>query len=481
MGTAASPTTAGPSALREWVLIAAMTALAHPAALLIGTAVLTAVVALRAWVPFAWIVLPVLAFTAIPLVTHRPRLTGHAVRPAEEPELTTLVRQVAEGLGFRFPLLVRIVAEPEVAVLPTRTSGFRTFTLFLGLPLVRRLAAAELAAVMAREFADEQHAGGRRTQLLRRARGSLVDSLEKRFRAPAALAERLLRGSRTHIWPLALAADADAAAVAGTPGVRGALTKVGTVDAAFHVLGDTWTEVLGEDGDYPEDLYEALDAALADPYVAPRLAAAAADDEDDPMAIAIEPPLAVRLAALPEHLGHGWDASSPVPLRDADTLERRCVRDLVTAHDVPGEPRPVRLLDLAPERFEASTREAASRLVHATGQDSVRTAMAAAADAVADGTWMQLARALDRETGRLPRPLRSAAARAVLVGYLDCVIGGALLRAGWARASRWTSSVLVDPAGALFDVEELVEHAIASGDPTRIRELLPHFTEGAVC
>ncbi|MEU7928391.1 hypothetical protein [Micromonospora sp. NPDC049107] len=476
-----SPATARLSALRGWMLVAAMTALAHPAVLLFGLAVLAAVAVFRDWVPFVWIVLPVLAFNAIPLLTHRPRFTGHAVRPADEPELTTLVRQVAERLGFGFPLLARIVAEPEVAVLPTRTSGFRTFTLFLGLPLVRRLTAAEIAALVAREFAEEQHAGDRRTQLLLRARGSLVASIENRLRAPAVLVERLLRASRARVWPLVLAADADAAAVAGTPAIRGALVEIGIIDAAFHALGDTWTEVLGEDGNYPEDLYEALDAALADPYVAPRLAAAAtAADEDDPMGIAIEPPLAVRLAALPEHLGLGWDASSPVPLRNADTLERWCVRDLVSAHEVPDEPRPVRLLDLAPDRFEASTREVASRLMQVTGQDSVRAAVAIAADAVADSTWAQLARALDPETGRLPAPMRAAAARAVLVGYVGHVISGALQEAGWPRASRWTSSVLVDPAGGLLDVEELVEYVVDSGDPARVRQLLPRFTAWAV-
>ncbi|MFI6784818.1 M48 family metallopeptidase [Micromonospora sp. NPDC050276] len=477
METTANSPTARPWPVREWMLIAAMAALAHPAALLIGLVVLAALVVLSAWVPFVWIALPAVAFTVISAVTHRARFHGHAVRPAEEPELTILVRQAAERLDFRVPLLVRIVAEPEVAVVPTRTSGFRTFTLFLGLPLVRRLTAAELVAVVAREFAHQQHAGDRRTSLLLRARDSLVESRENRFRAPAGLVERLLRASQARTWQLALAADADAAAVAGTPAVRNALAQVGTVSAAFYLFVATWVGVLGEDGDFPEDLYEALDAALADPHVASRLAADA--DENPPMAAAIEPPLAARLAALPEHLGVGWDTSASVALRQLDSLRRRCVRDLVSSEEAAGELRPVRLLDIAPERFEASLREAASHLVEVTGQEFVGGAVAAAADALVDGTWMRLAQAIDPEVGRLPQPMRAGAASDVLVGCLSHVIGGMLLEAGWARVSRWTASVLVGPDGALLDVEELLELAVDTGDPTRIRELLPILTERA--
>jgi len=478
MGTTAHPPTARPSPVRDWALIAAMTAAANLTALLIGLAVLAALVVFRDWLPLVWFALPVIVFAWIGVVTRRPRLQGHAVRPATEPELAALVRQVAERLGFRFPLLVRIVAEPDVGVLRTKTSGFRTVTLFLGLPLVRRLTAAELAAVVAREFAYQQHAGDRRTRLLLGARDALLETIENRFRAPAAVVERLLRASQARTWPLALAADADAAAVAGTPAVRGALTQLGTLSEAFQLLGETWTEVLGEDGTYPEDLYEALDTALADPYVAPRLAAAA--DEDLPMAIAIAPPPAVRLAALPEHPGLGWDPGAPVPLRDAEALRRWCVRDLFSSEDGPDELRPVRLLDIAPDHFEAGLRDAAAHLVEVTGRDSVRGAVAAAAAAVADGTWEKVARAIDPEIGKLPPPMRAVAGRDVLVGCLGRVIAGALVETGWARVSRWTASVLVGATGAQLDVEELVRQAVASGNPTRIRDLLPIFDEWTV-
>ncbi|MFJ8580082.1 hypothetical protein [Micromonospora sp. NPDC093277] len=479
MGNAADPPTARRSPVRDWALVAAMTVAANLTPVLIGLAVLAALVIFRDWVPLVWIALPVIGFAVIGTVTRRPRLRGHAVRPAAEPELATLVRQVAERIGFRFPLLVRIVAEPDVGVLRTKSAGFRTFTVFLGLPLARRLTGAELAAVLAREFAYQQHAGDRRTRLLLGARDSLLESIEGRFRAPAAVVERLLRASQARTWPLALAADADAAAVAGTSAVRDALTRLGTVSEAFDLLGETSAEVLDEDGAYPEDLYEALDALLADPYVAPRLAAAAADD-DLPMAIALAPPLAVRLAALPEHPGLGWDAGAPVPLRDADGLRRWCVRELVSSEDGPDGLRPVRLLDLEPERFEVGLREAAAHLVEVTGQDSVRGAVAVAADAVADGSWVRLARAIDPEIGKVPRPMRAVAGRDVLVDCLGRVVAGALLDAGWSRASRWTARVLLGPAGAPLDVEALVRHAVDSANPAGIRELLPTFDERAV-
>ncbi|MFD2762630.1 M48 family metallopeptidase [Micromonospora eburnea] len=478
MGTTADPPASRPSPARDWALIAAMIVAAHPVAFLIGLAVLAALLIFRDWLPFVWIALPVIGLAGIGRATRRPRLHGHAVRPATEPELAALVRQVAERLGLRVPLLVRIVAELDAGVLRTRASGVRTCTLFLGLPLVRRLTRAELAAVVAREFAYQQHTGGRRTKLLLGARDSLLESIEGRFRAPAAVIERLLRASQPRTWPLALAADAEAAAVAGTPAVRGALTQLGTMSETFDLLGEMWTEVLGEDGDYPEDLYEALDAALADRYVAPRMAAAAA--EDVPMAIAIAPPLAVRLAALPEHPAPGWDTGAPVPLRDADALRRWCVRELVGSEDGPDELRPARLLDFPAERLEAGLREAESHLVEVTGQDSVRGAVAAAADAVAGGDWMKLARTLDPELAKLPPPMRATAGRDVLVGCLGRVIAGALLAAGWSRASRWTARVLVGPGGAPLDVEDLVRHAVDSGDPTGIRELLPSFDERAL-
>ncbi|MBY8875874.1 hypothetical protein K7640_29005 [Micromonospora sp. PLK6-60] len=475
MGTTTGRLTARPSVVRDLLLVAAMTARANVISVLVLLAVLAAMVVFREWVPFLWFGLPITAVPLIIMLAQRPRLRGHAVRPAEEPELATLVRQVAERLGFRSPLLLRIVAEPDANVLLTKTAGFRTYTVFVGLPLLRQLSTAELAALLAREFAREQHVGDWRTRMLFRARYSLVESvIDRRFRAPAVLVVRLLRASQARLWPAALVADAEATAVAGTQAMRDALTKLGVAAAAFDLLGTTWLEVLGEDGSYPEDLYEALDAAIDDPHVAARLTAVA-NDENDPMAIEVEPPLGVRLAALPEHLGYGWDATAPVALRDADALRRWCVREVTGS----AGRRPVRLLDLPPERFEANLEDDAAHLMQVTGQDSAAGAVRAAADAVADGTWMRLARALDPETGKVPPPMRAPASRAALTWYVGGVISGLLLAAGWTRASRWTVTVLVDPAGAPLDVEELVEQAVDSGDPTRIRELLADLPERA--
>ncbi|WP_089156867.1 hypothetical protein [Micromonospora sp. NBS 11-29] len=451
--------------VRDWLLVVAMTAVARPVAVLVGAAALVAFAVLRDWVPFVWIGLPVLVFTLVDLVTHRPRPPGRPVRPAEEPELSTLVRQVAERVAFRVPLAVRIVPEPDVGVQRTRAG---TATVFLGLPLVRGLTTAELAVVVAREFVFRQHTADRRTALLLWARDSLVESLDDRLRAPAPLVERLLRASRTYTWPLARAADAGAAAVVGTPATRGALTRLATITATFHLLTDVWTQVLGEDG-YPEDLYDALDAALADPYVASRVGTI--DDDDDPMSAAVEPPLGIRLTELPDHPAYGWEETAPVPLHNADTLTRWCVRDLTGAD----EPRSdVRLLDLPPGRLDARLRETAARLAEAMGQDSAREAVRAAADAVADGTWPGLARAVDPGIGKLAPPLRASAGRDVLVGALTIMVGAALLDSGWTRASRWTVSALIDPTGELVDTEELLEQAVDGGDPARLRALLRH-------
>ncbi|MEU2615716.1 M48 family metalloprotease [Micromonospora sp. NPDC007271] len=468
-----------PSPVRDWALVAAMTAAAHPAALGLGLVALGVLAIFRDVVFPATLSLPVLVVTAIAAATHRPRFPGHPIRPADEPELAALVRQVAERLGFRAPLLVRVTPQPDAGTVLARASGARTCVLLLGLPLLRRLTAAELAAVVAHEIAHQQRNRDRRTSLLLGARESLVESLDHRFRAPAAVAERLLRASQARSWSAELAGDADAAAVAGTAAVRRALAQLGPMSAAFHLLGEEWAAVLGEDGAYPDDLYEALDAALGDPHVARRMAAAAERDEVDPMAAASHPPPAIRLAALPEHPGFGWDDSRPVALRDADALRRRCVRDLVGSEADPDDLRPVRVLDAAPERFEGALREAGAQLAEVTGQDSVRRAVAVAADTVADGSWLRLARALDPEIGRLPPPVRTEAGRDVLVASLGRALSGVLLQAGWARASRWTAAVLVNPAGELIDVADLVEQAV-NGNPAQLRALLSATGEPAV-
>lgn len=477
MGPVMPTDTARLSAAQEWGLIATMTVCAHPIAALLGLALMGISGFVGDWgllaPPIAWVV-----FGLVTAVTHRDQLPGRAIRPADEPELTALVRTVAERLNFRTPLLVRLVPVPEAALFATKVAGVRVFVLVLGWPLLRRLTAAQLAAMVAHELAHELHVVDRRTSWLLAARGSLAESLDNWVHVPAAVAGTMLRATQGRSWDLETAADASSTEVAGSSAVRSALQQSGSIGAAFEILGEKWTSTLAEDGSYPQDLYDALDAALDDPYLA-RVAASAskaADAEDamDPYAVATHPPVATRVAAVPERSGGDWDPDRPVPIRTREALDQWCVQELVDVgpDDPAEEMRPVRVLDCAPERFDAPVDEAYAALVDATGSASVPGAMSAAVDAIADGSWMRLARAIDPEINSVPPALLPAISRDVIVGCLGRAVSGRLLDAGWHRASRWMTSVLVSPEGEDLDIAELVERAVDSADPESLRALL---------
>lgn len=156
---------------REWLLITAMTTLAWLPWLLFGAALIGSAVLLGHW---ALAIPPVAVGVFVGMIKDRrdgARLPGRVVRPGEEPELTELVRDVAERLGFRSPLLVRVVPVPQAALGPAKVSGVRAFALVLGLPLLRGLSAAQLAAVVAHELAHEQHVSDRRRARLAASRG----------------------------------------------------------------------------------------------------------------------------------------------------------------------------------------------------------------------------------------------------------------------------------------------------------------------
>jgi len=464
-----------PSAGRDWGLIGAMTVSAHPIAFLFGLALIGFSGFVGDWgllaPPIAWTV-----FALVAAATSRHPLPGRAIRPANEPELAALVQGVAERLGFRVPLLVRVIPVPDAGLIATKVAGVRVFVLVLGWPLLRVLTAAQLAAVVAHELAHELHIADRRTSRLLAARESLVESMDNGVHVPAAVAGKLLRATQRRSWELETAADASSADVAGSTAVRGALERSGLISAAFEIFGERWASSLADDGSYPQDLYDALDAAMGDAHVARLVAAAsqAADEADtlDPYGISTHPPLNTRVAAVPERPQSDWDPNQPVPVHDGEAVDRWCVQELVGSEDPSDELRPVRVLDCAPERFDVPVGEANAALVEATGCDSVPAAMAAILEAIADGTWLRLARAIDPEIGSAPPALRAAVGRDVLVGCLGRAVCGGLLDAGWHRSSRWLTSALVNPDGEDVDVRQLIEQALDSADPASLRPLL---------
>ncbi|WP_264924853.1 M48 family metalloprotease [Streptomyces sp. A012304] len=470
-----------PSALREWSLVAAMLALAWLTRAVVLSALL---LALLLWGP-PWLMagpLVLIAGDVARSVGGRGPLPGRAVRPADEPELAALVADVAERLGFREPLLVRIVPGVQAALGRTRVTGVRTRTLLLGLPLLRALTEAQLASVIAHELAHEQHIRDRRATALRSAHAMLAERLDGGLRPLAPLAARLLRASQPLLWQAETAADADAARVAGTAATDQALHATSLLDSAFDGLGDAWLSELAEKDQYPEDFYDALDTALGDPHVLRRAVRAAADEDAlDPYAAADHPPFDRRTAALPSHTGAPYGAA-PVPLRTAAAVERWCVRQLCgTDWERPeGEPdervgdlRPVRLLDLPAERLHELGDGISRHLLEATRTDTPAEAVAATLDAFTDGTLEQLARRLEPGLRRAPATVRPALTRTVLAGAVGSPFAEVLRAAGWTYSSRWLNTVLTSPDddGTVVDLTELVSDAVDSGDPGPLRAL----------
>jgi Zn-dependent protease with chaperone function len=446
--------------------------LAHP--VLTAGAVVTVAVGLLldgahgVLLPAAWVGVGVAGILA-----RRPGLPGRAVVPEAEPDLADLVDRVADAVGFRQRVVVRIVPEPTASLARPRVAGTRTYVLVLGWPFLRLLPRAELEAVVAHELAHRVELTSPAFRALSRSRERLADGLDRRPRVPAALAGLLLRASQARMWALELAADRASAEVAGPAAACGALTRTATLGVLFEQLVAGWIDVAAGRGRFPEDLYEAVAAALADPHVERRARLLVAEEEAiDPYAAADHPPLSGRLAALPMVPPARYDRA-PVPIRDAVALEEWCLRDLLDQLDAePGALEPCALRAAEPQAFLPPVWEAYSALRVATGSRSTDAAVAAALDAIEDGDWVRLAESVEPAVRRMPPLLRRPAARDVLAGCLGVAVAGRLLDRGWRRATRWLTSVVRSPAGEVLDLQEMVAAAVDAGCAGPLRDLL---------
>ncbi|NUS14980.1 MAG: M48 family metalloprotease [Streptomyces sp.] len=476
----------GTGPAREWWLITAMLTLAAlpPTAALVGL-----FVAVSAWGEHSDAMMPVLflLIAVFGAVAASRRLPGRAVRPPDEPELAALVQDVAEQLGFREPLLVRIVPDVHASLRRARVSGIHAYVLVLGLPLLRALTAAQLAAVVAHELAHEQHMGHRRTAWLLRSRHLLGVWLTPRLRPLAPLAAPLLRTTQPRAWRTETDADADAARVTGTRATTTALERTVLLDAVYSGLGRRWWAALAQADSYPQDFYDALDTAAGDPHVARRAARVAAELEAvDPYSTADHPPAATRLTALPDTDPAGVTpyGEEPIPLRTAEALERWCVEQLLahrtaqhTHRTARGRRRPRRGKTVRmrrPLRLLALTDDRLQELLDDAGSSPLRSpeALEAALNAVADGSWPRLARRVEPRIRQVPASVRHAFARDVLADALLPPVTEALRAAGWTRASRWRTSVLTAPDGTTLDVGDTLTAALDSDDPAPVLALL---------
>ncbi|MDQ0831418.1 Zn-dependent protease with chaperone function [Streptomyces achromogenes] len=487
-----------PSAVREWLLIMAMFAVAWLPLVCLALAFLA--------VAFVWhlpqAILPPLMWVMMGVLRRygdREALPGRAVQPGEEPELAAVVRAVAEQVGFREHLLVRITPDPEAAMGRAKVSGARSYVLLLGLPLLRSLTVGQLAAVIGHELAHRQHINNRRASWLLDARCALAQRLEGqgRFRPLTPLARPLLRASQQRVWQAELAADADAARVAGSDNTTEALELLHASVATFDGIGERWLAELAEEHTYPEDFYDAFDAVLRDPFVRRRSAGVVAEQEAlDPYHAAGHPPLGQRVAALPPAEGsRSWE-NEPLTLHAAAAIEQWCVRQLAgldgpgghggTKDKVPRgtkrpprrghryePPEPVRLLDRdmgqLHVRLDGGDELA---LLTATRCETPVQALSAALEAVRDGRWPRLARRLEPALRWVPAAERPPAARDVLVAAMGTALVALLRGAGWDYASPWMSTVFTAQDGRVLDVHELLAVAVDSSDPEPVRALL---------
>ncbi|MFF6996089.1 M48 family metalloprotease [Streptomyces sp. NPDC008313] len=484
--------------MREWLLITAMFAVAWLPVVCLTPALLA--VAVIWHLPQAF--LPPLMWMMMGVLRRfggREALPGRAVQPGEEPELAAVVRAVAEQVGFREHLLVRIAPEPEAALGRAKVSGAHTYVLLLGLPLLRALTVGQLAAVIGHELAHRQHIGNRRASWLLDARSALAQRLEGRFRPLAPLARPLLRASQHQAWQAELAADADAARVAGSDNTAEALELLHASVATFEGIGERWLSELAEEHTYPEDFYDAFDAALRDPLVRRRSAdVVAAQEALDPYHAAGHPPLGQRLAALPQAQGSRFWENEPLTLHAATAIEQWCVHRLAGL-DAPGvegardkaprgnerppgrgrqyePPEPVRLLDRDTGRLHARHDDGdALALLTATRCETPVQALSAALEAVRDGSWPRLTRRLEPALRWMPAAERPSASRDVLVEAMGTALVPLLRGAGWDYASPWMSTVFTAQDRSVLDVYELLSAAVDSADPEPVRALLENI------
>ncbi|MET8978941.1 M48 family metallopeptidase [Streptomyces sp. NPDC004539] len=476
---------------RVWPLAVTMLALAWWPYAAIAAAALS-FAAYTEWWPLA---APLMFLaTGVTVAATRPTaLPGHAVRPDDEPELAALVDTVARHLGFEGPLLVRITPDPCAALARIRVGGVRTCVLVLGLPLLRTLTEAQLAAVVAHELAHERHTRRPGAAVLHFARDTLGACLDSPFRRRLIpFAPRLLRASQPSAWQAETAADADAARVAGTTATADALRHTHTLAALFHGPATDWWCALEQTGRRPEDFYDALDIALKNPYVARRAAdRVAQDDAFDPYATDDHPPLASRVAALPPADGAAAVFRAvPVSLRTAADVEDWCVERLgsdmgVTLDGLWEEHRahltgdvpacvPVRLLDMDPDELRRQVDDLVEDpdLRTATGRAAPAEALAAALEALDDGSWPSLADRCDGRIRTAPPLARPELRRDTFRAAVVCGLEGVLRGAGWTSTVRWLGTVLTAPDGRVVDLDALVTGALAGADTTALRALL---------
>lgn len=455
------------SALFGWFAVAAMHVVGASwmSLAVVGALIFTGVYGY--WTVFGFI----LIFSVLHLLRwrHLPAIEGRLLWPADDPELVAFVRAVAARVGFSAPLTVRVLPVPDAALAPSRVGGHRGFVLGLGWPFLRLLPPDQLAAVIAHELAHHQHISLRRTELMLRGRGRLVEAMSGRFFRPSFLARPLLAATQPTAWAQEFAADADAAAAVGTQSCADALEHTELILMAFDNFGEGWYAELENRDSYPVDFFPALADALADPLVRSSIVeelASEIDSEDDPSNS--HPAKAVRIAALPECPPWPDLPSLSGPVRQVAALDAWAASEL--SGELPdSELQPVQMLDLDPEIFAPHVVERCADLARATHEVTGHQELAASLAALGDPSqWRAIAALLVGE----PANTDAFHERDAVAVCVATAVTASLLEAGWPRASRWLHGFRRSPDGTVVDIRSVTYQALDTSDPTRLLELL---------
>lgn len=238
---------------------AVLHAAAHPVFTVVAVAALTGAAVTGDW-EFLIVPVSLILLGAIGTRIGADPPPGRPLRPADEPELADVVRQVAQELGFRAPISIRVIPTVGAALGRTRFRSGHAFVLFLGWPLLRGCNATELRAIVAHELAHERHTVDPSSRLLA-AREALVESLENLIHLPLLVVGPMLRRTQPLAFEREFAADRDAARVAGSGAIAAALRTTEVLEAAYDVLADEWLSALEPRQKRPLDLYAEMERA----------------------------------------------------------------------------------------------------------------------------------------------------------------------------------------------------------------------------
>ncbi|GIH15091.1 M48 family metallopeptidase [Rugosimonospora africana] len=444
---------------------------------------------------------------AVPLVRglvltrrrHGAGSAGVSVSRQEQPALWGRVLELCDRVGVRPPAEIRLVSDvnagvDEVAHLMGLIPGRRR--MYLGVPLLVGLTAAQLDAVLAHELGHYSNRDARLTPTIVRGRIGVLAVLRSvgdgnTFAQQVTrtfftwYAELYLRTSQSISRHQEFAADDMAARIAGRDNTIAALREIPVLDFAFDLYLHQYVSPGWEAGVLPppEEFFAGLRALLAEPDRRAALESVRErSPEGEPDPYDSHPPLTERIAALrllPE-AGRAPEGGEPALalLRDAG---RVCARVAATALD-PKAAASKRVVG-----WDELARAAGRRMLSDAGAPVLRTASAAvgapvpdlpALLAAIDAGWLDIiAGALPKSsraqqaTGRIAREFARTALR-------DAITPLALLAMVDAGLAGWTNSWARGPhlryaAGRADALDEALDALVAGIPDTRpLRRLL---------